>query len=359
MKKKKLLFTAYNLDIGGIETALINLLNNINYDKYEVTLILEKKEGIFLKDLNKNVILKEIKVSKCKLVVIRKLINFYRKLVFKIFNQNKFDFSCCYTTYSYSSNKLALIGSKNSSIYIHSNYKDVYETEEEIYQFFNTRSISNFRHIIFVSNESADYFKKIYKELSGKVKVFNNFINPEKIKELSLEKINVKKDKEKKLLVFVGRLDESSKKLTRAVNLVKKINDLNLWIIGDGQDRAMYEEIVKKEKLEKRILFFGKKKNPYPYMKKADYIILTSDYEGFPVTYLEALVLNKNIITTIPVSDDKINIKDYAYIISKDKESMVKEVEKIIGKKKEQKSISIEEIQKERIIELEKIFDND
>ena len=41
--KKKLLFTAYNLEIGGIETALVNLLDNIDYDKYEVTLVLEKK----------------------------------------------------------------------------------------------------------------------------------------------------------------------------------------------------------------------------------------------------------------------------------------------------------------------------
>ena len=52
--KKKLLFAAYNLDLGGIEKALINLLNLIDYNKYEVTLVLEKKEGIFLNQLNNN-----------------------------------------------------------------------------------------------------------------------------------------------------------------------------------------------------------------------------------------------------------------------------------------------------------------
>ncbi len=50
--KKKLLFTAYDLNVGGIEIALINLLNKINYNKYEVTLVLEKKNGSLLKDLN-------------------------------------------------------------------------------------------------------------------------------------------------------------------------------------------------------------------------------------------------------------------------------------------------------------------
>ena len=67
------------------------------------------------------------------------------------------------------------------------------------------------------------------------------------------------------------------------------------------------------------MIFVGQKKNPYPYIGLADYIILTSDYEGFPVTYLEAITLNKKILTTIDVSDDSINIgKDYATIISTD-----------------------------------------
>ena len=53
--KKKLLFCSYSLDIGGIENALINLLNNMDYSKYDVDLILERKEGLLLDRLNKNV----------------------------------------------------------------------------------------------------------------------------------------------------------------------------------------------------------------------------------------------------------------------------------------------------------------
>ena len=51
--KKNILIASYNLDFGGIETSLINLLKNINFDKYKVTLVLEKKEGVFLKDVPK------------------------------------------------------------------------------------------------------------------------------------------------------------------------------------------------------------------------------------------------------------------------------------------------------------------
>ena len=352
--KKRLLFTANTLDIGGIEKALINLLNNIDYSKYEVTLILEKKEGTFLKDLNKNVILKELKVSTSKIIPIRKIVNFSRKLLFSLKNKNKYDFSCCYATYSYSANKLALIGSTNSSLYVHSNYKDLYN-KEEFCEFFNTRNVDKFKHIIFVSNESKDCFEKIYPSLKEKLVVINNFIDTDNIKKLSEEKISLKKNN--KTLLFVGRLDDSSKKLGRAINLVKNISNIDLWIVGDGPDRYKYEALVTKNDLNDRITFFGRKENPYPYMKECDYIILTSDYEGFPVTYLEALVLGKTIITTIPVSDDKIDIREYAYIVSKDEKEMVKEVKNILDDSKKNKSISIDNIQKERIKDLEVLFD--
>ena len=357
--KKKLLFTAYDLNVGGIETALINLLNNINYEKYEVTLILEKKEGALLNSLNKNVILKEIKVSENKITILRKIINYTRKLKFSIFYKNKFDFSCCYATYSYSGNKIALIASENNSIYVHSNYNDLYRNNlEEFKNFFDTRNITNFKRILFVSHESCNDFLKHYPNLKEKTRVFNNFIDIKKILKLSEEKIKEQKKPNKTLFVYVGRLDDSSKKLSRAINLIKNIDNTILWLVGDGKDKKMYEDLVEAYNVRDRVLFLGEQKNPYPYMKCADYIILTSDYEGFPVTYLESIVLNKKIITTINVSSDQLNIKDYAKIVSKDSKKMIEEVKEILKSPYKNETISLDKIQKDRIKQLEKIFDN-
>ena len=48
---KNILFAASNMDVGGIETALLTLLNYlVNTNKYDITLVLEKKQGIFLKE---------------------------------------------------------------------------------------------------------------------------------------------------------------------------------------------------------------------------------------------------------------------------------------------------------------------
>lgn len=357
-KKKRLLFTAHSLNVGGIETALINLVNRINLEKYQVDILLEKKEGIFLDKVKEEITVREFKVYNNKNVIIRKILNLAKRLIYTATDYHTYDFSCCYATYSLSGSKLSKIASTNNSIYIHSNYEQIYAKEKEFREFFDNRDIRNFKHIIFVSNQAKDSFLKYYKDEKAKSLVLNNFINTKEIEEKKKVKIEEKKPKDKTLLMFIGRLDDTSKKLGRAIHLIKDIKKTELWIIGDGKDKDKYQEMVKKEKLENRIKFLGAKKNPYPYMDIADYIILTSDYEGFPVTYLEAITLHKPLITTIDVSDDKLDIgKDYAFIISKDQQEMVNQVKEILKENKKPKKIDVEKLQSTRIDDFEKLFD--
>ncbi len=354
--KKDILFTGKNLQVGGIESAQVNLLNLMNDEKYNITLLLEEKKGDLLKRVKPSINIKECKVSNHKNIFIRKTINAYRKLIFKILNNQNFDFSCCYTTYSYSANKLAKIASVNTAFYVHSDYHFIYPKKEDFHQFFDSRKVWEYSHIIFVSNEARESFLKEYKELEKKTIVINNFINPKEIIKKGKEKIKTKKSKNKTLFVFVGRLDDSSKKLTRAIHLVNKLESAELWIVGDGPDRKMYEEEAKGQD---NVIFFGKQENPYSYMSHADYIILTSDYEGFPVIYLEAIALRKKIITTIPTKDDFIDMKEYAFIVSKDEKEMVKEVKKILKEKKEPIEINLEEIQEERLLRIDHLIKGD
>ena len=113
--------------------------------------------------------------------------------------------------------------------------------------------------------------------------------------------------------------------------------------------------MIKKYNFNESVKLYGAIDEPYCYMNKADYIILTSDYEGFPVVYLEALALKKEIITTIPVSDDKINIKERANIISKD--GYVEDVRQIIkGFRKKNSEFNYREVQYGRIRKIESMF---
>ena len=156
-----------------------------------------------------------------------------------------------------------------------------------------------------------------------------------KKEKLSKEKINIDKNYNK-VFLFVGRLDETSKRLTLLLDIAKKCKkdkvSAEFWIVGDGKDETMYKEIVRKEKLN-NVTFFGAKKNPYPYMKACDYLILTSRYEGFPVVYNEAIILDKPIITTIDVSDDYVSIPNrFGYVVD---ENNIYEKVKSLSEKKE------------------------
>ena len=119
---KKILFSAYNLDLGGIEKALLYLANYLDSKGYNINLILEKKEGVFLDNISKNVKVIEYKVNNNKNVLIRKLNNMFNQIKFYLKYKNKFDFSASFATYSIQGSYIARVASKNNAILRHSYY---------------------------------------------------------------------------------------------------------------------------------------------------------------------------------------------------------------------------------------------
>lgn len=352
--RKKLLFCSYDLNIGGIETALINLLNNMDYSKYDITLILERKQGVFLDKLNSNIKVKEYKVCSIKNVLFRKFYNFFKKLFWIIFNYHRYDFSCSYATYSLPCNMLAYYGSKNNMLYVHSNYKYIYD-EKGLRNFFDSRRIDLFKHIVFVANEAMKDLIDFYPEIKDRSLVINNLVDYQKVIDLANDSVSFSK-KTKWLFVFVGRLDEKSKRLSRMINVVKRFDDVSLLIVGDGPDSQMYCDMIADCS---RITMIGSKKNPYPYMKLADYVVLSSEYEGFPVVYSEAIILGKKIISTIDVTDDFISLPNrFGYIVSKNEDEMYDQIKSILENDNfEIENVDFDVINKNKVKRLVDIID--
>lgn len=334
--KKNILIAAYNLNYGGIETSLINLLKNINIDKYNVTLVLEKKEGVFLNEVPKEIKIKEYKVNTSSNIFLRKVFNLTKRIKWLLLNYKRYDASISYATYSKPCSFLARTSSKNKILFVHSNYVNAYRKDiSKIKEFFNGIRINEYNHIVFVSNEAKKDLCKIYKDIESRSVTINNLVDYNKIIKLSKEKINIDKNYNK-VFLFVGRLDESSKRLTLLLRVANKCKQdkvkSTFWIIGSGPDEKKYKDIVNKDKLD-NVIFMGAKKNPYPYMKACDYLILTSRYEGFPVVYNEAIILDKPIITTIDVSDDYVSIPNrFGYVVD---ENNIYEKVKSLSEKKE------------------------
>lgn len=315
---KNIIFFSKNLKIGGMEQALVTLLNKIDSKKYKITLVLEKAEGSFLNNVNKNIRIINYNLSTNKNIFIRKLINFFKKCIFILINYHKYDCAISYATYSVLCSQLSRKCSKNTMLFIHSDYYNLYDgNETSILDFFNQIKISFFNKIIFISKHSMDNLIQVIPEIKSKSYVLGNLTEDRKIIDKSKE-YSIQLDPNKISLLYVGRLEEHSKqisKLINAVNISKLTDKFNLYILGSGPDENNYKKLA----LSPNIVFLGEKENPYPYIKASNYIILSSKYEGFPMVYNEATLLDTQIITTIPVEDDQIKY-DLNNVILLDKE---------------------------------------
>ena len=330
-------------------------------EKYNIDLILESIEGELLDEIPQYVSVNRYKVYKLKFKLLQKTLNFFNQIKWYLKNNKKYNCAILYTPYSQAGNFCVRTASQNKVIYIHSDYTNIYK-EKEFINFFKTRKISTFENIIFVSNESRENFLKFYPDFENKTNVINNFIDYKEIKKKSEEKIPEKINKKDINLLFIGRLEEESKKISiqlKLINdLIKEIPNIKLYIVGSGTDETSYKTYILNNKLEKYIIMLGNKNNPYPYIKKSDYLILTSKYEGYPVVITESIVLKTDVLSTIKLSDEFFEIgNNYGFLLPKEYTKMKNEVKKIIlSNKKNINDFDFKQINKTRLEKLEKII---
>ena len=303
---KKIMFTAKNLKLGGIEKALVMITNYLSEQGNDVTIVLEEKEGELLDELNNKIKIEEHKPSRNKVRIIRKIQNAIKRIeaIFKY--KNKYDISVSFATYSIPGSFVARIASKNSILWGHADYYKLCGNNEfKMKKFFSRLKYNKFSKFVFVAQSAKKSFLKVFPEKKDCTYYCNNLIDSEKIKKLSQETIELRKDIDITFL-NLGRHDETQKKLTRIIEASKKLKEkgykFKVIFVGEGESTDLYKKMVDNYGLKDFILFEGAKKNPYPYFNICDCVVLSSEYEGYPVVYLESFIFNKPIITT-KVSD--------------------------------------------------------
>ena len=358
---KKLLFAAYSLDLGGIEKALITLTNTLQEKGYDITIVLEKKQGIFLKELNNKIKVIEYAPNESTNILKRKIVNLYKRIKFILQYKNKFDFSACFATYSLPASFVSRVASKNTALWVHTDYMNLYKgNEKEFKIFFDKINYNKFKHIVMVSQNARKNFIRIFPDKENEILVCNNLVNYDRIISLSKEKIDLEKNKYITTFLNIGRHDEESKKLTRLIEatemLAKDRLKFKVLFVGEGNDTKKYKDLVKEKNLDNYILFVGEKENPYPYFRISDCVILTSEYEGYPVVFLESFVLNKPIITT-KVSDYQEVEGKYGYVTTKEVEDIYEKMKLFIKEGYQiKKMFNPEKYNNEIIKKIEKIF---
>lgn len=332
---KKILFTAYTLDVGGIETALVNLLNEL-IKKYEVTLVLEKKQGVFLERLDSKIKIIEYNPNQNKNPLIRKSVNLIKRIKFIAKYKNKYDFAASFATYSKMGSFCARTASKNNALWLHSDYLALYENDKnKVKRFFEFVEYEKFKNLVCIANKAKSSFEKVF-GCQENICVINNLIDYEQVIKKSKEEIELKKDLENIVFLNVSRHEEESKKLTRLITVAEMLKkdkeNFKIILVGDGKDSEKYKAMVKEKELSDYIIFLGYKQNPYPYFKVANAFVLTSEFEGYPVVFNEAKVLNLPIITT-DVSDAAMDIDGkFGIVTDKNVNSIYEAMKKVINK---------------------------
>lgn len=296
---------------GGAEKVLIDILKHFDYTQYNVSLLLECKEGPYINDIPDEVEL--IYLHKKNLWIerlYRYMIMLHCKwLVYQILCRlpllwhlkgRHFDTIVSFMEgmavrmHSYISDK----ADRNIS-WVHIDFKkkhwslDFFSNEQEEYECYHKMN-----KIIFVSQDAKDRFKEIFKFEDHKLEVVYNLIDCDEIRKLADSKI-VKKNKF--TICMVGRLNQQ-KRYDRALEVARKLKgagyNLEFWILGDGEQMAKLRDKVKEYDLEDYFLLKGFIKPPYPYMKQSDILLISSESEGFSLVACEAFCLGVPVVST-------------------------------------------------------------
>ena len=181
-------------------------------------------------------------------------------------------------------------------------------------------------------------FKSIYNE--KKIKSINkiviyNYIDKNSIIKKAQQKMLENFDSDATNFVTVARLVKQ-KGIDRLIDihnkLIKEGIDNNIYVIGDGPEKTKLEKKIREKNLENTFFLLGKKENPYPYIKHADYFCLLSYFEGYGMVLEEAKILNKPIIITDTAAREAINGYKNSTVLGNSKEEIYEGLKKIILK---------------------------
>jgi len=302
---KKILFLIPNLSEGGAEKVLINLVNSLDSRKYNITVYSLFDTGSNKSKLNKRINYKYYFKKQFRgNIHILKLFT-PRYLYKKIIGETYYDYVISYlegpTTRIISGGdnpKIKKINWIHTDVSINKLSFKAYRSKTEMKSCF-----SNFDKTVFVSNVAKYEFLKLNIVNKSSTKTLYNLIDSEDILKKANENISddYKIDYKKINFIALGRLTRV-KGFERLINIfsevVKKHKNVHLYIIGKGELELKILKKIKELRLEDFISLLGYKENPYPYIKKANYVVCSSYTEGYSSVVAEAVILGKKVLTT-------------------------------------------------------------
>ena len=145
-----------------------------------------------------------------------------------------------------------------------------------------------------VSDAVYDRLASMFPEKRNKMEVLHNFIDADEIRKRAEEKADISDFTGEFRILTIARL-EHQKGLDIAVTAAKILKDRGIpfkwYVIGDGAEKKKLRMMIRAKGLCGSFILLGIRQNPYPYLRSCDLFALTSRFEGYPVTLIEARAL--------------------------------------------------------------------
>lgn len=335
-EKKSILFYVGPFMGNGITTSALNLIANINPDKYTISLVIdpgsiEKEEGRLLQfdklPHHVNVI---GRVGRMDMTLedryIHGLNNQHFELISnsaqeslndswmqeyqRIFGGAKFDAFVHFEGYNrfWAGVFTSIENGGKTTIYMHNSMEEEYRLKYPYLKgIFGYARLAN--KVVSVSELTMqlnkDRLASRFRIPIEKFDYADNLQQPERTKLLANEPL-LPEDAQYfstkgKVFLTIGRLsvEKDHAKLIQAFSkIVKDYPSSKLLIVGDGSLRHELTQQIKSLSLQNNVYLLGLRSNPFPLLKKSDCFVLSSNHEGQPMTLFEAMILEKMIIST-------------------------------------------------------------
>ena len=331
----KILFLIPNLGHGGAEKVLVNLVNHMNLNLFEITVMALYDEGVNRKFLSQNVKYKFfLKKSFHGIGHVLKV--FPPRLLYRFIIRDSFDI-----VVSYLEGQTARIigGCFDHRIkkvcWIHrtmTTKKDasrLFRNEKEA-----EKCYESFDYIVSVSKDVEKSFLKIFPVMRSTVLYNTN--QTDLILKKAQEPIAESLFEHSEFNICgMGSLIpvKGFDRLIRVHYRLKKLGfPVHTYILGEGNEKGSLLKLIRNLKLENSVTLLGYSENPYKYLKKCDLFVCSSLSEGFSTAVTEALVLGIPVCT-VNVSGMKEllgNNNEYGIVTDNDEEALYKGIKHLL-----------------------------
>lgn len=306
---KKIAFYIESMIVGGAEKVLIDLVNHMDYTRYDITVIAIFRQSVYDGYSCQFETLFDPHVHYVSLIDNRK------KWKYRLFNRayahlskswiysalvkEQYDIEVAFYegfptefvahSTNQRSKKFAWLHTDNTRLHEYKSMEAL-ETTKRLYQAYDM--------VVGVSNQVVQSFHNFFPGIPTRV-IYNVLDTAEIIRKS--QECGTVYDENTITFLTVGRLIQIKGylRLLKALTALKKEGFcFRLIMVGEGALRAEIESVIRENGLEQMVFLQGMQQNPYQYMPVCDYFVCSSFAEGLSTVVMEAIICGLPVITT-------------------------------------------------------------